>query len=55
MLFRVTGTTCTLCKPNKAATAYTMPGKMAARVSCGRDFHCCPDINTALDAACKAG
>lgn len=24
-------------------------------VSCGRDFHCCPDINTALDTACKAG
>ncbi|KAL3859783.1 hypothetical protein ACJMK2_009977 [Sinanodonta woodiana] len=32
-----------------------MPGKMSARVSCGRDFHCCPDINTALDSACKSG
>ncbi|KAL5020885.1 hypothetical protein ScPMuIL_000040 [Solemya velum] len=28
---------------------------MSSRVSCGRDFHCCPDINTALDSACKAG
>lgn len=28
---------------------------MATRVSCGRDFHCVPDINTALDTACKAG
>ncbi|KAL4219133.1 Protein arginine N-methyltransferase 5 [Mactra antiquata] len=32
-----------------------MPGRMAARVSCGRDFHCVPDINTTLDTACKAG
>lgn len=32
-----------------------MPGKMATRVSCGRDFHCVPDITTALDTACKAG
>lgn len=28
---------------------------MSTRVSCGRDFHCCPDINTALDTACKSG
>lgn len=32
-----------------------MPGRMASRVSCGRDFHCVPDCNTALDSACKAG
>ncbi|XP_046550143.1 LOW QUALITY PROTEIN: protein arginine N-methyltransferase 5-like [Haliotis rubra] len=29
--------------------------KMCARLSCGRDFHCVPDINTALDTACKSG
>ncbi|XP_062607204.1 protein arginine N-methyltransferase 5-like [Saccostrea cucullata] len=32
-----------------------MPGKDMARASCGRDFHCCPDINTAVETACKSG
>lgn len=32
-----------------------MPGRMASRVSCGRDFNCVPDSNRALDTACKAG
>lgn len=27
----------------------------SARVSCARDFNCCPDINTALDNTCKSG
>ncbi|CAI9715887.1 protein arginine N-methyltransferase 5-like [Octopus vulgaris] len=26
-----------------------------ARVSCARDFNCCPDINTVLDSSCKSG
>ncbi|RUS81094.1 hypothetical protein EGW08_011134 [Elysia chlorotica] len=26
-----------------------------SRASCGRDFHCCPDIGIALETACKAG
>ncbi|ESO87913.1 hypothetical protein LOTGIDRAFT_194048 [Lottia gigantea] len=29
--------------------------RMSSRISCGRDFHCVPDINSALDSACKAG
>ncbi|XP_071172754.1 protein arginine N-methyltransferase 5-like [Mytilus galloprovincialis] len=29
--------------------------KMSTRVSCGRDFHCCPNINDTLDQACKSG
>ncbi|CAG2240440.1 HSL7 [Mytilus edulis] len=28
---------------------------MSTRVSCGRDFHCCPNINDTLDQACKSG
>uniref|UniRef100_A0A0B7AFA1 Protein arginine N-methyltransferase n=1 Tax=Arion vulgaris TaxID=1028688 RepID=A0A0B7AFA1_9EUPU len=32
----------------------TMP-RVNTRASCGRDFHCCPDIGTALDTACRAG
>ncbi|XP_056010372.1 protein arginine N-methyltransferase 5-like isoform X2 [Ostrea edulis] len=31
-----------------------MPVRMA-RASCGRDFHCCPDINTAVENSCKSG
>ncbi|KAK6176914.1 hypothetical protein SNE40_015120 [Patella caerulea] len=29
--------------------------RMSSRLSCGRDFHCVPDINSALDTACKSG
>ncbi|XP_041376377.1 protein arginine N-methyltransferase 5-like isoform X2 [Gigantopelta aegis] len=29
--------------------------RMSTRVSCGRELHCCPDINTALDFSYKSG
>ncbi|XP_069112607.1 protein arginine N-methyltransferase 5-like [Argopecten irradians] len=29
--------------------------RMTSRLSCGRDYHCCPDINTTLDNVCKSG
>ncbi|KAH9502616.1 Protein arginine N-methyltransferase 5 [Bulinus truncatus] len=29
--------------------------RINSRASCGRDFHCCPDISTAIETACRAG
>ncbi|CAL1544868.1 unnamed protein product [Lymnaea stagnalis] len=29
--------------------------RVNARASCGRDFHCCPDISIAIETACRAG